>query len=369
MKSTRLPITQTPGAMRRACFSLLSFSMLALAFATPANAGTETVYEGTVGSRSVVFDLSDDGANVSAKYFYRATRLGIDLDGTRSGEQINLSSDSDDQITLAPSGADLTGSLTTAKGRTFPVRLHPAHAPTGLPEGIPPGLSVYKQLQLSGLGLTPGQAVSVSGKTLRWYREGTTGIRMFRLENGYPAPAMAAINHALARQQWDGVFDWFDCIQGGKPGMDVSRVHAPWLGPHVLSYTWFTRWCCEGGYPDSLTAGHSFDAMTGRELTLDEVLRVGHHPVPRPENSDAWYSYRSKTFAPAVVALLRRYHPTEMARTDGDCDYTDPSVWDSPSWALTAKGLWLGAIFPRAGGACDATAWAVIPWSALAIKP
>jgi hypothetical protein len=274
---------------------------------------------------------------------------------------------------LAPSGADLTGSLTTAKGRTFPVSLHPAHAPTGLPEDIPQEFNLYDRLQLAGLSLTPGPAVNVSGKTLRWYREGTTGIRVFRLENGYPAPAMAAINHALARQQWAGVSNWLGCIDiDGKPGASVS-VAAPWLGPHVLSYTWYTITSCAVDVHDnSETDGYSFDAMTGRELTLDEVLRVGHHPRPRPD-SDAWNSYRSKTFAPAAAALLRRYHPTKMAkpRTDGDCDYTDPGVWAYPSWAFTAKGLWLGASFGNIvlSETCDSPDWAVIPWSALAIKP
>lgn len=96
-------------------------------------------------------------------------------------------------------------------------------------------------------------------------------------------------------------------------------------------------------------------------------------PTPPPvEDSDAWYAYRGKAFATGVVALLKRYHPAEMAPPrkgdDDECSYSDPEVWDFPGWALTAKGLWLGAYFARVERACDAPDWAVIPWSALSLS-
>jgi len=107
---------------------------------------------------------------------------------------------------------------------------------------------------------------------------------------------------------------------------------------------------------------------TGGELILDTVLPFASEPVPA-EDSDAWYTYRSNRFAPGVVALLKRFHPEEMAPpTKGDddaCDYSDPEVWDFPAWALSEKGLWFGAYFPRAQRPCDAPDWAVIPWSSL----
>lgn len=91
------------------------------------------------------------------------------------------------------------------------------------------------------------------------------------------------------------------------------------------------------------------------------------------QGSDAWYSYRDKVFAPALVALLRGYHPQEMAPPkkddDDDCDYTQSDVWYFPSWSLSAKGLWVGASFPRVARACDGPEWAIIPWPALSIKP
>lgn len=52
---------------------------------------------------------------------------------------------------------------------------------------------------------------------------------------------------------------------------------------------------------------------------------------------------------------MKQYHPAEMAppKKDDDCDYTDSEVWAFPNWALTEKGLWLGAINARAERVCD----------------
>jgi hypothetical protein len=341
-----------------------------LAWAAP-----EQLYQGTVGTARIVMTLSEDKAEVFGQYFYLSTRLDIDLSGSVRGQTLDLESRvTGDKLHLTRSGATLYGTLTTAKAKRLPVSLRPAAMPENLPADLPPKLSGYERWHLTGLKFTAQQAETIHGKTIRWYREPLSGIRLFRIESGYAAPAVAAVNHALARNQWQDVSAWFACTgYEGAPGTDTAQAQKPWLGANHLSYVWNASWSCAGAaHPDFGTTGYSYDMRTGRELRLDDLLHFGSAPIPA-EGTSGWYSYRNKRFAPGAVALLKRYHPEEMAKpAEGDedgCDYSDPEVWDFPGWALSEKGLWLGAYFARVQRACDAPDWAILPWSALGLKP
>lgn len=356
--------------MVRPSACLLAAAVLELAPAA-ALAGPEQVYQGSVGTAPIVMVLSQDKSEVFGQYFYRSARLDIDLSGSVHGQTLDLESRiTGDKLHLTRSGATLSGTLTTAKARRLAVSLRPAGAPAGLPADLPPKLSAYERWHLTGLQFAAQQAETINGRTIRWYREPLSGIRLFRIESGYAAPALAAVNHALARNQWQDVSAWFACTgYEGAPGIDSAEAQKPWLGANHVSYVWNASWSCAGAaHPDFATTGYSFDMRTGQALKLDDILHFGTTPVPA-EDSDAWYSYRSKRFAPGVVALLERHHPENMAKpAEGDedgCDYSDPEVWNFPAWALSEKGLWLGAYFARVQRACDAPDWAIIPWSAL----
>jgi len=349
---------------------LLSLALLLIA-ATPALAESTAIYEGTAGPAQLVVQLTDDNGSISGTYFYRRTRLDIALSGQRHGNAMDLSADiTKDKMSLTQSGAGLVGFLTTAKGKRLPVSLHPAAAPSDAPAALPAGADLYEHLRLAGLKLVPQETEAQNGKIIRWYREPLTGIRLFRIESGYAPPAMAAINHTLAQHQWSTVSDYLQCTgSDGGPGMDNDKADKPWLGAAYVSYVWRSSWDCAGtAHPDFSAEGHSFDARSGRELTLDEILPKGHGPIPpENDNNSAWLNYRSAVFAPAVVALMKQYHAAEMAppKTDDDCDYTGSDAWAFPSWVLTEKGLWLGAVNGRAMRACDSPDWAIVPWAAL----
>jgi hypothetical protein len=351
-------------------FRLLAATLFPLLLPASASAGPETVYEGTVGTARVVMAITEDKGEVYGHYFYRTSRLDIDLSGKAAGTTLSLESrTTGDHLDLERRGANLGGVLTTAKARRLTVSLRPAGDPAELPADLPPKLSRYEHWRLAGLRLTAEQPETIRGRTIRWYKEPLSGIRLFRVESGYSAPAMAAVNHALARNQWQDVSAWFACTgSDGQPGTDVAQAERPWLGANHMSYVWTASWSCAGtAHPDFGSDGHSYDMRTGRELTLDAVLHFGPAPIPA-QDSDAWYNYRGDRFAPGVVALLKRYHPEEMAppaNSGEDCDYSDPEVWDFPAWALSDKGLWLGAYFPRVQRPCDGPDWAIIPWSAL----
>jgi len=352
-------------ALRRIVLGLILATL-----AAPALADDAVTYQGVAGAARIVVTLSESDGEAYGTYFYESTRRDIDLRGAWRGPTLQLTSEiTGDKLSLSRTGAGLTGQLTTAKGRRVAVNLQPAAAPTALPADAPSGdLSLYERLRLSGLTLVRQEAASAGGRTIRWYREPKSGIRLFRLEAGYGAPAMAAMNRALAREQWAEVSAALGCTASdGQPGAELSEADAPWLGAAYVSYVWRSSWDCAGAaHPDFGQTGHTFDARTGGELRLEDLLPTGGKPAP-PQDSDAWYAYRSDVLAPAIVTLLTRHHPQEMAKpkTEDDCDYSDPEVWDFPSWGVSEKGLWLGAVFPRVMRACDSPDWAVIPWRAL----
>ena len=353
-------------------FKRLRLALLALIFANiamPALAADETIYQGVAGDAPVVMKLSRSGAEAYGEYFYVRSRFDIDLSGAWQGQTLALTSRlTGDKIALVRSGAGFSGTLTTVKGRTLPVTLRTASPPAALPADLPKDIDLYGRLKLVGLTLTADRAEVIDGKAIRWYREPKSGLRLFRLEHGYPASAMAAMNRTLAQDQWGQVLAFFGCPgTADEAGLELAESDAPYLGGAYVSYVWRASWSCAGAaHPDFGEEGHTFDARTGRELSLDELLPVGGKPAPA-KDSDGWYAYRGEVFAPAVVALLTRHHPAEMARpkSEDDCDYSDPEVWDFPSWTVSAKGLWLGASFARVMRACDSPDWAVIPWSAL----
>jgi hypothetical protein len=71
--------------------------------------------------------------------------------------------------------------------------------------------------------------------------------------------------------------------------MDTSEPDRPWLGAAYASYLWRSAWyCAVTAHPEFSIEGYSFDARTGKQLALDEVLPIGAATVP-VENMDACY--------------------------------------------------------------------------------
>ena len=358
-------------------YHLLALLASLVLLSAPLRAASDgvVVYAGTVGAARVVVELEGSGDDVTGRYFYRKYRLDIGLGGGWSGDRLVLEAlSSGDRLDLRRAGAELAGSLTTKAGRTLPVRLSPEGAPALLAAGLPAkmaDLSPYERHQLAELSLVPGTIRHDGQRSLRDWREPVSGITLFRIESGYPAPVLARINAALERQQWERVSQWFGC-EGfdGQSGMDVSEARSPYLSDDFVSYAWFASWSCAGtAHPDFGTQGVTFDARTGRELQLEDLLYFGKPPAPQPDTS-ALFDYRGDIFAPRIVSLLGQLYPNEMQPADGEaaedqCDYTDTSVWDFPSWYLTEQGLYLGAYFGRAQRPCDEPDWSVIPWQHL----
>jgi hypothetical protein len=310
---------------------------------------------GQVGVSPIVMELDPSAAG--GRYFYRRTRFDINLSGDAKAGSVSIEAEmTGDKFVLRPAGAGWTGEMTTKSGKRLPVTLR----------ALPAGDS-YASERRAGLALAPDKSETIDGHPVRWYVEAASHLSLFRLEGGYPPAVTTAINAALERAQWQQVENYFGCPgEEGGPGVEDSRASSVYLSDAYVSWAWSSNWACaQAAHPDFGTEGHTFSARTGRELTLDELLGFAKAP---PAESNAWLDYRSSTFAPALVARMKALHPKEMAApgSDDGCDYSDPGVWDFPTWYLTPKGLYVGAIFARVARNCDDPDWSVIPWSALA---
>lgn len=329
------------------------------------------VFEGTVGAAPIVMslDISEDSADGS--YFYSGKWFDIDLSGDVKKGVLQLESRATgDKLILKPSGAGYVGTLTTSKRKTVPVELRAIGTEAAKDSSSDSEkLNLYEKTRVRGLALKPERTETVAGKTIRWYVEPASGVRLFRLESGYPTTSMDSMNKSMAQIQWREVSDYFACLGAdGRAGSEIKmQAGQPNFSDAHVSFALNSNWNCAGAaHPDFGITGHVFDARTGKELSLDDLLKFGKSPAPE-QNSDPWYDYRSKTFAPALVSLLKRLYPKEMKkpRQEDACDYTDPQVWSFPTFYLTAKGLYVGAGFPRFARVCDNPEWSVIPFSEL----
>lgn len=339
----------------------------------------DRVLRGSIGPYPVVMELDAEGDDAFGTYFYDKYRQDIPLRGKSTEARIELSSaayeDDEakaDHFVLVVAGDGYKGRFAHGKDKPLQVELH-AVAPGSVPDprpdlGFKQPLSEYERLRLAGLRFVPGKQETIGGRyRIQWLVEPLSGIAMFHVVAGYPDAAMAAINRVVDRDFYGNLSQHFGCANGeGGSGDESTEVSSHYLDARFVSYAVSSSWSCYGAaHPDFGVGGTTIDARTGRELALEDVYWLGQGAKPA-EESDAWYSYRSDVFGPAVVALFQRLYPDRM-KPDGedDCDYTDPSVWAFAPWYLTDRGLYLGAYFARVARACDNPEWSLVPYGEL----
>ncbi len=338
------------------------------------------VWEGTLGKSSIVVKLGapDKGGGIDGQYFYRKHRHGIDLTGARAAdgslaleEQIYVpGEDARSAWTLKPASDDTLVGEWVGKGKRLPIRLRMTSSAT-LPKAGDPGLAElrandpYRFLQMQGMTLQAGKLETVGDYRLQWWLEPTSDIELFRVVSGYPAAQLPGVNLALARAHWKQVESFLDCTATPLSEHE-STTTLRYIGRDALSVSLFVSYYCGGAHPDFGDGPLNLDPRTGRELALEDVLWLGKGAPPAYGDGDnqPWYDYRNEVFALWVAARMSELYPEEFSgQANEDCSYEMEDVWDFPTWYITRKGVYLGAIFPRVGRVCDNPEWSILPWS------
>ncbi|MEQ1512672.1 MAG: hypothetical protein ABL934_08350 [Lysobacteraceae bacterium] len=353
-------------------------ALLLSCVASLAQAQTQ-VWEGTLGKSSIVvkLDAPDDGGGINGQYFYRRHRHGIDLTGSRAAdgslaleEQIYVEGDQGRSRWELKHGDEMVVGEWIGKDRRLPIRLRKVSIST-LPATEDPALADMRErdpylfLQLQGLPLKAGKLETVGGYRLQWWREPTSEVELFRVISGYPEARLPAINLALARAQWKQIQSYLDCTASSLSDY-ASTTTLRYIGKDALSVSLYTDYYCGGAHPDFGDGPLNLDPRTGRELALEDVLWLGKGAPPAYGDGDnqAWYDYRNEVFAPWVAVQMGKLYPKEFSgEANEDCSYEMEDIWDFPTWYITRKGVYLGAIFPRVGRVCDNPEWSILPWS------
>lgn len=362
-------------------------------------AETTQVLEGLLGKLPIVVELRTDGETVEGRYFYRKHLLDLPLEGSLAQGALQLHEGYErfgaprPQLTLtATASGGWKGEWSSPQGRSFAVQL----APRGLEE--PPAgadafwVELYQRAPYEFLRLLASSERQslreevLRGRRVQWRHDEVSGIELFEVLDGYAPEQLEKINQRLRERFWQEVIAYHQCQLGGSGmGSEFEQSVTPHLfGKQVVSLSLFTSYFCGGAHPDFGDAPLTIEVDSGDELTLEEVLWVGGGQPFRydyrddsaaPERNDTDFStyarYRRERLAPWLVERFSRLYPEQMqpVATDDDCDYSDPEIWQFPSWYLTDKGLYLGPGFARVARACEYPEWSVLPYEIIRQQP
>lgn len=351
-----------------------------------ADAGTQ-VYTGTLGKMPIVLVVNTN--NGEGRYFYQKYRQDLYLSGFKEGETLVMDEGEDEdeprpKIRLQPKAEGWSGEWTSPKGKVLKIELQAARIPP-VPAGTLPYLaqlpdtSPYEYLRLQGLKLKKGQIQNFMGYSLQWWSEPQSNTALFEVVSGYTPEVRQRINQQLMAGLWRGVVEYFGCTVHGAVG-SYSQISQPmWMSPSVMSIVTSSDYYCGGAYPDQNNEALSFDAKTGKILTLDDVLWVGQgKPLHDEYNSDGSLStalneYRTQELAPWLAAQMLKLYPREMTAKPevehNDCHYDDDSRWGHPGWYFTEKGLKLEPYYPHVAAVCRYIDWGVLPYTIVKQHP
>jgi hypothetical protein len=354
-----------------------------------------TVYTGTLGTHQIVMELPRLLTDIlQARYFYVRHPIDIGLGGNVAPnghlllEEDRSSNDFD--LVRQPDGG-WKGTWKNAQGSKLPVLLHPAILPP-LPANAPDFLKharesmPYVYLRLRKMGLVREKQQSFTGHHLQWWREPISGIRLFRIEDGYPTAQRQRINQALMNRLWSEVDTYYQCVGGDGEGGDYKQhVEPTFLGASAISIVELVDSYCGGAYPTLVRSAINLDAHTGKKLWLDDILWIGkgqpfhYAPLPgEPEDSPAnldrlgrWADHQKQFFVPWLIRQLKKRYPRQMMGDKDHCGYTDdPDAWVFANWYLTPSGVFFIPTFPHAAENCTMTDhWSLLPYSEIRKHP
>lgn len=345
------------------------------------------VYAGTIGPDEIVMELYEGEYGVSGRFFYRKDRLDIGFDdispyvdtGLDSDEPAEITADlildvyaADSQMALVRTGTALSGWFTGNGGLRLPVSLSLRAADVadaGDAGTAFASFSDYQRQQLSGLKLVAGDARQDGARTLREWREPVSGISLFRIERGYPDPVLDKINAALTLYHWQRVSAWFDCDgKNGESGQEMSQLTSALINDDFVSLAWTNKVRCLASHAgtivynaSTLKNGLTFDARTGKEVHLDDLLYLREGVPPKPA-TNAWYDYRLTIFPARIAALLDKGYPQPVPPTEDCQPYNHMRGWEwgTFAWYLTNDGLYLEKLDFLSCG--EPEAWRTITW-------
>ena len=337
--------------------------------------------DGKIDKYPVVMEINLYDSTCYIRYFYLGQKKDIRLEGiiSNNGRIKAISDDRGDnkiikeQLDLKKTSSGYAGIWISGEKR-LPVSLKQTGADKYKNQyEYLPGIKElkneypYDYIKTANFVFTKESTSKDGVAEIEWYKEKYSGINMPRIKNGYATSVLQKINTVLLEQHLMEAKSFLECSSAAFGEYELSVDHI-FAHKNVLSIDITVSYYCGGAHPDFGSNGLNFDGYSGELLKLDKVFWIGKMKPPM-EDSDKWYDYRSETFAPKIVELLKMLYPDQMKSLkeadEEHCDYTDSEVWDFPNWYFTDKGLYFGAVFGRVARVCDSPEWSVIPYNFL----
>lgn len=359
------------GLLRLAPHAAVLFTLVSTAHAEDGR----QVFTGTLGKMPIVVELNTAQQDeVTGRYFYEKYHRDLALSGSLQDNKLTLVEGDnrfDDAKPLPTLKLEQTangwqGEWQSPQGKMLLVKLSQAKLPAATSSALPfiaglPKTDPYEYLRLQGLKLKPAKKQNFMGYELQWWTEPESKLSMFSVESGYAKEDQQRINEHLLGRLWSEVISYHSCLlYGGEFAEFEQRATASFISSDVVSLDIFTAYSCGGAHPDFGSSPINLDVHTGELLKLKDVLWIGE-----PNSAASEYD-QQKVMVPWLIKQFTALYPDEMkkpAEDDGDCDYTDESIWGYSNWRFTPKGIYLGPYFARYQRSCDGPEWPVLPYS------
>lgn len=352
---------------------ILASALCALAALSPSAATLNLM--GTVGDAPIVMTLDvEESGKVSGSYFFRKAHRSIALSGARSGDDTlslcglwSVNKACDDLQLQATSSGQLRGKWLSNDGASQTVAL----APLDLQAFVRPSTELapptgeddaYDWALLADLALQKDKEERVQGRRLQWWLEPISGVRLFRVEEGYPSATLDAINKILAARHWEAIAAALNCGAINKPGehYNVSLTATPrLLGATLFSVDIFERSECGGSHANVGSRPVNLDLSNGQVLTLPALLGLHNDGAAEQETSG------DSELAKWLVMTLTALYPKQMAEDQGF--FAKEALWENAFWYATSKGIYVGPTYPE-NSSGPLPAWSILPWSPINTK-
>ncbi len=323
--------------------------------------------QGTIGNYPIAMRISCfDDSSCDTRYYYKKVLKDIVLDGTKKGNHVVLSTSKYNETAVRETfdlqlQADQSFTGTWISGsKKLPVKLSPIEVATiknpyrsvkevSDEEDSDP----YSYLRSSLLSFVRDSVSKYKNKELVWFHEKGSGVSFFRLGNGFSPVQLQKINPILDTLHIENAMNELSCSGPWGGGIEFT-IDVKYLDNNLIGFYVFASWSCGGAHPDFGGSGYLLELHTGRRFDIDDILAFDASATTEEQSGfDKYSAYHNDFFAPGLTALMIKEHGFEAAKTDEDCDYTDPEIWKYPSWQFTETGIEFTPFFARAMRACE----------------
>lgn len=217
----------------------------------------------------------------------------------------------------------------------------------------------FKELKTSRIG---------KGLKVKWVMEPVSGIKMFRVVQGWKnRQDFTLINKLLTTQHRKIVNDKLSCSYIYETGDFEFNCKIRYLDNYLVSYSMTSTSSCFGGNPELNTVSETRSMQSGDKFILEDLIWFGEGPPPTcREGSQDWFKYRYQVFGDSILNILKKIYPDKFTGpVENDCHYNQTRNWQFPEWHFTGDGLHVGSRSVSENRKCDNQDWSVIPWKYL----